>query len=217
MKEENLHGTGELGDSNMQNLTGKRFGKLTAIQRIGDTDEWLCSCPCGEQVTVTEAKLMSGVCTNCGCSSSRAIDLTNKVFGYLTVLEPVQKRAQDGSIRWLCRCECGEYITVSSNKLRMGHTRSCGCKSFSMSNAAKTYIDGTCVEILFSEKLRTNNTSGHTGVARKRKKWQAYMTYGGTMRSLGVFPTKEEAIEAREKAETSVRAHLDLLLNGEGW
>ena len=28
---------------------------------------------------------------------------------------------------WLCKCDCGNYVTVNSYALRTGHTRSCGC------------------------------------------------------------------------------------------
>ncbi len=53
------------------------------------------------------------------------IDLTGQQFGKLTVLY------RNGSINnhaaWLCQCECGNRTTVSSDKLRSGHTKSCGC------------------------------------------------------------------------------------------
>ena len=79
--------------------------------------------------------------------------------------------------------------------------------------AAKTFVDGTCVEILLSKKIRTNNTSGHTGVSKKGKKWQAYLTYGKKQFSLGAYISKEEAIQAREDAESRVREHLMALMN----
>ena len=199
----------------MRELTGRRFGRLTAVRAVGQTGDWVCRCSCGRLVTAPAAQLLSGVKTSCGCARTRALDLTGQRFGYLTAVYPVEERGQDQSIRWLCRCDCGKQITVSSNLLRMGRTKSCSCRAYSMTNASKTYVDGTCVEILLSDKLRKNNTSGRTGVARKRNGWQAYLTYGGKQRSLGTFPTKEAAIEAREKAEASVKEQLDRLLQGE--
>jgi len=32
-----------------------------------------------------------------------------------------------GASRWLCKCDCGNEVVVSSSDLHRGHTRSCGC------------------------------------------------------------------------------------------
>lgn len=52
--------------------------------------------------------------------------MLGKTFGRLTVVSkhPERKRAY---IQWICECECGNEVVVISNKLRSGHTRSCGC------------------------------------------------------------------------------------------
>lgn len=76
-----------------------------------------------------------------------------------------------------------------------------------------TYIDGTCVDIMLSDTISKNNTSGYRGVAKKRNKWQAYINYGGKRISLGVYDTKELAAEARKNAEEKIRAHLERLMN----
>lgn len=57
---------------------------------------------------------------------SKLIDLTGKKFGKLTVL----KRAENNKHRqpqWLCKCDCGNETVVVGQKLRTGHTKSCGC------------------------------------------------------------------------------------------
>lgn len=53
------------------------------------------------------------------------IDLTGQVYGKLTVYEYVG--IIKGRTHWLCFCECGNKIITSSNSLRRGATRSCGC------------------------------------------------------------------------------------------
>lgn len=53
-------------------------------------------------------------------------DLSNKNFGKLTALYPVNK-TKDNKWQWLCRCECGRYTLVRGNYLSSGHTTSCGC------------------------------------------------------------------------------------------
>ena len=48
-------------------------------------------------------------------------------YGKLTILEFVEKRKR--RFYYLCRCDCGNTTIVSSNALRTGNTRSCGCLS----------------------------------------------------------------------------------------
>ena len=53
-----------------ENLTGRRFGKLTAIQRVENKHNrtcWLCQCDCGNQCEVTAHMLKSGRVRSCGC------------------------------------------------------------------------------------------------------------------------------------------------------
>ena len=54
------------------------------------------------------------------------IDLTGQPFGRLIVIREAG-RAKDGHVLWLCRCECGNEIVVTSGHLRDEHTQSCGC------------------------------------------------------------------------------------------
>lgn len=54
------------------------------------------------------------------------IDLTGKRFGRLTVLRRAEN-SPGGRVQWLCECDCGSRVRVSSTHLRTGHTQSCGC------------------------------------------------------------------------------------------
>ncbi len=55
----------------MKDLTGQRFGKLTALRptgrKIGTNTAWLCQCDCGEQVEINGASLSAGRSKSCGC------------------------------------------------------------------------------------------------------------------------------------------------------
>lgn len=57
---------------------------------------------------------------------SKKIDLTGQRFGRLVVIceNGLTKR---GQVLWLCQCDCGAEIIVSSDSLRRGNTQSCGC------------------------------------------------------------------------------------------
>ena len=196
---------------------GVRFGRLICREIASEGgfggNVWRCMCKCGTAIEVSEAMLLSRVVRSCGCANSHAINLQGQRIGMLTVLEPVPERGTDGSVKWLCRCNCGRYLVQSSNKLRMGRSVSCGCQTGIAAREAKTYIDGTCLEIMLSETISKNNTSGIRGVAKKRDRWQAYINYGGRRIPLGNFDTKERAAEVRREAEQKIREHLEGLLN----
>lgn len=52
-------------------------------------------------------------------------DLTGKKYNKLTIIKFAGKI--NGHNTWLCQCDCGNYKTLSTNVLRTGHTKSCGC------------------------------------------------------------------------------------------
>ncbi len=54
-------------------------------------------------------------------------NIKNKRFGRLIVLEKLPERTKSRSIRWLCKCDCGNIRSVFSSNLLRGYTRSCGC------------------------------------------------------------------------------------------
>lgn len=54
------------------------------------------------------------------------IDLTGKRFAKLVVLNKVSGDKFHRSM-WLCKCDCGKYITAARQRLLKGITKSCGC------------------------------------------------------------------------------------------
>lgn len=63
--------TNSCGCLRINDLTGKRFGKLKVIERK-DVNKcgnyrWLCLCDCGKEVIVNGTALTSGQTTSCGC------------------------------------------------------------------------------------------------------------------------------------------------------
>lgn len=53
-------------------------------------------------------------------------DLTNKRFGRLVALKKTDKRISNRVV-WLCQCDCGNQVEVTSSHLNSGQTTSCGC------------------------------------------------------------------------------------------
>lgn len=56
------------------------------------------------------------------------IDLTGQKFGLLTVIRR-EENTNSGNSRWLCKCECGNFITMRGASLRKTAVlpKSCGC------------------------------------------------------------------------------------------
>lgn len=54
---------------NIKNISGQKFGRLTAAtyRRVGRKTLWLCHCDCGESVEVVLGHLTSGKTKSCGC------------------------------------------------------------------------------------------------------------------------------------------------------
>lgn len=58
------------------------------------------------------------------------IDLTGNKYGKLVVIKKGNGRRTSGGAykaTWICQCECGNITEVDGEKLRRGHTNSCGC------------------------------------------------------------------------------------------
>lgn len=54
-----------------ENISGQKFGRLTAICRVGSTgrrqSSWLCRCRCSREVVVRLDQLRDGTTRSCGC------------------------------------------------------------------------------------------------------------------------------------------------------
>lgn len=57
--------------SRAKDLTGKKFGRLTVIERHGSDKNgramWLCECKCGNKSIKKSKLLLNGHCKSCGC------------------------------------------------------------------------------------------------------------------------------------------------------
>ena len=107
----------------------------------------------------------------------KALELTGRKFGRLTVLRRLSKRFNDGKIKWLCRCECENenIIEVTGTQLKSGNTKSCGClqreitgiRAFNHGYAKPGMVTKT-YKVWIGMRGRCNNPKNH-----------AYKYYGG--------------------------------------
>lgn len=117
-------------------VIGRRFGKLVVIKDSGKRSSngavlWECKCDCGNITYCSSSNLKRKHKQSCGCNkdeytNSLKQDLINKRFGMLTVIKELD-RSQYKRRTYLCKCDCGNEITVDGASLTTGHTLSCGC------------------------------------------------------------------------------------------
>ncbi len=192
-----------------KDITGQRFGKLTALYCTGRQDPnsgyiWHLKCDCGGEVDAPIHQLTVGYRKSCGClSKPPRKDWIGKRFGRLVVGAYVSKR--NGHHIWKCRCDCGNEVEVTQGNLQSGHTVSCGCRQAEVHKDNLKLIEGTSVLLLEkrSGKLNASNSSGHTGVyyVNRSGKWAAQITFKRKTYYLGTYTQKEDAIKARLRAE----------------
>lgn len=68
-----------------KNILGKRFGRLTVIERVNNDSRggsrWLCKCECGNTKEVGYNNLSSGQVKSCGCLRRETSGNRNKTHG----------------------------------------------------------------------------------------------------------------------------------------
>lgn len=124
------------------------------------------------------------------------------MFGSLKPLEPGPNK--DGKTTWVCLCEaCGSEKIVKTKDLTRGKATSCGCRWKKRGVEQLHYVDGSCIEMLKSTKVRSNNRTGYTGVYYDPKKdlYRVEITLQGKRHYLGRRKTLEDAVQLREQAK----------------
>lgn len=122
---------------------GNIYGRLTVIKEATIEERgiltggayWWCKCECGNIKMINGHSLRSGKTTSCGCLNKEIVsivakknihDIANNRYGRLLVI----KRDFDTNkkdTKWICKCDCGNIVSVLANSLTQGKTTSCGC------------------------------------------------------------------------------------------
>ena len=86
----------------------------------------------------------------------------NNVYGYLTVIERAPN-SLDGRARWVCKCKCGNLVTVLGNHLRGGRIKSCGCYQKEQTSKASTInlVGKTIGNFTVLESIQGKNGERH--------------------------------------------------------
>lgn len=151
-------------------IIGQKYNKLTVLDITSDYKNkerlYICQCDCNKTVLVTKYNLIHNRVKSCGClvkhhpanRRTRKIDIKNKVFGKLLVLQE-DFHALVGGVHWLCQCECGKKVVISGIDLRRGSTKSCGClctENLIKLNKKKRLSDPWKVDIASYQKSAKN-------------------------------------------------------------
>lgn len=208
-----------------QDLTGKRFGKLTVLcksdnRRHGAT-MWRCQCDCGNICEKPTGELNAGFATSCGCSWRQPAVQETQKYGRLTAIRATEQR-RGRSVVWECLCDCGNTVLARATLLASGHTTSCGCVKRELDEQKDfkkilTYTDDTCIEFakgIGKPRSNTSSDTGVRGVILKDGKYQAQIKFRKRRYYLGRFSRLEDAVEARRRAEMRVEEYVEEYLAG---
>lgn len=137
-----------------ESIAGAHFGMLTAIKpdprfdkKVSPHQRWICRCDCGNEVSVPAKALLTSKAKDCGNHRQKSCnltgiqadggerkqqpqDLTGLRFGDLSVLgrdlTPEFSLGKKRKTNWLCRCDCGKEVSVSTKALLSKRARCCG-------------------------------------------------------------------------------------------
>lgn len=140
----------------------------------------------------------------------KAIDLTGKRFGKLTVIS--RKENIGNSAAWLCQCDCGNTTIQTRSNLKQGYVKSCGCSKRNPPRKViesrikflrkNIWVEGTNLNSL-GNKANRQSKSGIRGVTfnKQNKKWCASLNLKGQRVFCKLFANRQDAINARAEAE----------------
>lgn len=202
-----------LNGNKAENLLGKRYGKLSVIKRVENKNgrvRWLCKCDCGNEKIITAKSLKSGHIKSCGCvrgfENNQYRDIIGEKFGRLLAIEPTIYRDKKGSIKWRCKCDCGNECYVTEDNLVRNKTTSCGCKKkeicSNISNQVSLYQDTSYTFLKFRKNVRSDNKCRKRGISELNNgKYRAYIGFKKKRYDLGTYNIIQEALFKRKCAE----------------
>lgn len=199
-------------------LTGKRFGKLTALERFPPTNgeasaRWLCRCDCGNLVRIITRNLPSK--KGCGC--------TRKTHGYSKkriyyiwqsmirrCYDPSSKKYKDYGGRGIQVCD--EWISAFNIALIESALGTWPGPGYSIGriNNDGNYCPENCrweTDELqaWNRRKQLNTVSKYRGVWARGKRWVAKIVSSGKVYRLGAFANEEQAARAFDKKAIELR------------
>lgn len=215
----------------MLDLSGKRYGRLVAIEPCGRSHDgnivWKCQCDCGNMTSVTSHNLRSGHTRSCGClvrdglvsrnKKDTKFDLSGQFgIGYATntgkkfIFDKEDFNLLKGH-SWFENDQGYIMTSLRGRSMRM-HRMLVNCKDGDIiDHRNRNRVDNRRCNLRIATRQlngmnRGANKNSRTGVKgvgfdMKSKRYIARMVVDGMSIHLGTFRTQEEAQMARQKAE----------------
>ena len=113
-------------------ITGKVFGRLTAIRKVEDSKcgktHWEFACACGTVKPLLATLVTTSKVKSCGCLRGASyFDITGERYGMLTATAYVERGTRGA--RWQFSCDCGSSIVATAKDIRYGGRTDCGCQA----------------------------------------------------------------------------------------
>lgn len=206
----------------LNDLIGKRFGKLTAIELVGINRHrkaiWMCKCDCGSTTKVTRGDLKTGNTKTCGCAhpfiahpSKHGMHGTPIHNTWSGIIERCFNKNSKDYKNYGGRgiSVCDRWLFFPNFYEDMGDRpphRSIERVNNNDGHYPANCKWGTATEQARNTRLHPKNTSGVAGVRRsptgcKSKPWAVDIGVDGRLKYLGVYATIKEAAKARRAGE----------------
>lgn len=204
----------------MVDITGIKFGKLTPIEVVGKNKRrqlmWKCKCDCGNESVACGSEMRLGRIKSCGCLRKEKFklkhkrgndyDLTHEYgIGYTTRGEIFYFDLEDyEKIKPYSWHANRGYIQTLSGKTHIFMHRLVLNASNIVDHINHNKSDNRKSNL--RECTPAQNSMNRNGVAgitfdKLSNKWNAYIGMNYKRINLGYFKVKQDAIEARKKAE----------------
>lgn len=111
-------------------IIGNKYQRFTVIGLdhidINHMKYWKVKCDCGKDMIKRTEHLKNSISCGCHILDNKKEEFIGKTFNYLTVIS--FDKVYRAAVYWLCKCICGNTVSVKSTYLKTDHTKSCGCQ-----------------------------------------------------------------------------------------
>lgn len=207
-------------------LTGKKFGRLTVIKKMPNNANnkvvWLCKCDCGNETIVIGSRLYTGKTKSCGCLTRESTIERNTRHGY------GHSKLYNARLRMIDRCtnpknkDFSYYGGRGINVCKEWLDKEKGVVAFCEWAKSNGYEEGLTLDridvngdyspdncrwvtmaVQGNNRRARQNKTGFPGVAQNpwSGRYVATIRVGGERINLGTYDTAEEAGEAYRRAK----------------
>jgi hypothetical protein len=212
----------------LNDLTGKRFGRLLVRKRVGTNHHrkpiWECQCDCGNTKEVISSYLLKGMTKSCGClrieliGNRKTHGMRNTRFYKLWIAmrrrceyenNPSYKYYGGRGIQYCDRWQEFSNFKADMYDAYLAHVEEYGETQTTLDriDVNKDYTPentrwATWTTQNRNTRTRGDNKTGHRGVfQRDSGDYYAYIKANKELIYLGIYHNVEDAVLAREEAE----------------